>query len=555
MNSPNPALVTQRGAARLPRIALWLLCAAYLLPGLFGRDPWRNADMAAFGYMRNLALGTTSWGAPTVGGIASDAALLPYWLGAAFIRVLGFLHDPALAARLPFALLLMFSLALTSAGCFRWARSPSAQPLAFAFGGEANPADYARAIADGAVLAMIASLGLLQLGHETTPELAQLACVSLLLYGLAHESRRSLKSSWAVLAALPGLAASGAPSMAVAYGLVCTVVVAASSQEMPRRRLIELGLSTCMAIAVSYALGAWAWRIETHFSAVLAKGFARQLAWFLWPLWPLAVWTLWRWRRQVINAHIALPLACAGIAVCSSLAMGGSDRALMLALPPLAILAAFALPTLTRSTAAAVDWFSVFFFSIGALSIWVVYSAMQTGVPTRVAANVARLTPGFTAPFSPVAMAIALLGTAAWLWLVRWRTGRNRHPLWKSLVLPAGGAVLCWLLVMTLWLPHINHARSYGPLVASLSLRMPHDGCIGALNLPRGAVAALEFFGGYQVNATTAAHTTPCTTWLLLQYKRQAPIPLEGWVLVDRLEDRQDLIAIYRRRPGVAAGT
>ena len=45
------------------------------------------------------------------------------------------------------------------------------QPVAFAFGGEASPLDYARAIADAALLALIASLGLLQLGHETTPEL------------------------------------------------------------------------------------------------------------------------------------------------------------------------------------------------------------------------------------------------------------------------------------------------------------------------------------------------------------------------------------------------
>ena len=41
--------------------------------------------------------------------------------------------------------------------------------------------------------------------------------------------------------------------------------------------------------------------------------------------------------------------------------------------------------------------------------------------------------------FSALALAFALAGTLAWLWLVRWRTGRNRHPLWKSLVLPAGG--------------------------------------------------------------------------------------------------------------------
>ena len=35
---PNPALVTRDAAKRLPRFALLLFCAAYVLPGLFGRD-------------------------------------------------------------------------------------------------------------------------------------------------------------------------------------------------------------------------------------------------------------------------------------------------------------------------------------------------------------------------------------------------------------------------------------------------------------------------------------------------------------------------------------
>ena len=48
-SSPNPALVTIRAARRLPRWALLMLAAAYLLPGVFGRDPWRNADLIAFG--------------------------------------------------------------------------------------------------------------------------------------------------------------------------------------------------------------------------------------------------------------------------------------------------------------------------------------------------------------------------------------------------------------------------------------------------------------------------------------------------------------------------
>ena len=58
-------------------------------------------------------------------------------------------------------------------------------------------------------------------------------------------------------------------------------------------------------------------------------------------------------------------------ALLANLAMAGSDRALMLGLPGLAMLAAFALPTLRRSAAAAIDWFSMFFFTGAAITIWV----------------------------------------------------------------------------------------------------------------------------------------------------------------------------------------
>ena len=107
VNQPNPALVTQRAAARLPRVGLLLLCAAYVLPGMFGRDPWRNADLTAFATMLGMAEGRTPWLAPTLGGWPAPPALLPHWLGAAFIKLLSPLLDPALAARLPFALLLV----------------------------------------------------------------------------------------------------------------------------------------------------------------------------------------------------------------------------------------------------------------------------------------------------------------------------------------------------------------------------------------------------------------------------------------------------------------
>lgn len=544
---PNPALVSQRAVQRLPRLALLLFCAAYLLPGLFGREPWRNADITAFGYMADIARGATSWLHPTVGGLPGDSAVLPYWLGAISIRLFDGWLGPALAARLPFALLLGLVLMLTWYSTYHLARGEAAQPLPFAFGGEATPVDYARAVADGALLALIASLGLLQLGHETTPELGQLAAVALFLYGLSAAAHRPGRSRLAVLLSLPMLAASGAP--ATAMGL-CAVGLAVPDRPRngPARGFATwVGAAGVLAATVAFALGAWAWRVDRYASLGDVASLVRLLAWFCWPAWPLALWTLWRWRRQWRARHIAVPLGCMLVGAAACIVMGGSDRALMLALPPLAALAAFALPTLQRSTAAAIDWFSVFFFSICAIAIWVIYVSLHTGVPAKPAANVMRLAPGFEPSFSPIALVLGLAGTLAWLWLVRWRTGRNRHALWKSLVLPASGVALCWLLLMTLWLPLLDYARSYRPLIVRIAELVPHGTAVCTRGVPRGQLVALEYYGGYRIDATGAADAS-CD--VLMVQESAAPRPDDGWVLLGRERrptDRTDWTSVYRR--------
>ena len=537
----------------MPRLVLILFCAAYVLPGVFGRDPWKSADITAFGYMVNIALGHTGWLSPTVGGLPADAALLPYWLGAAFIKLLGPWVEPALAARIPFALLLVGTLVLTWYSTYHLARTEAAQPLPLAFGGEANPVDYARAISDGALLALIASLGLLQLGHETTPELVQLASVALYVYALAASPYRRTQSKIAVLVALPALAASGAPSIAVALGVMGTLICQASGYEPARRFVGWLLASTLLSVATAFALGAWGWRVAIGaFGLASLWDFLRLLAWFTWPAWPLAAWTLWRWRRHLSDRHIAIPLGCAAVSLVACFGMLESDRALMLGLPPLAVLAAFALPTLQRSTAAAIDWFSVCFFTIFAAAIWFVYSSMQLGIPPKPAMNIARLSPGYLNTFSPYTLALAALGTIAWLWLVKWRTGRTRHPLWKSLVLPASGVALCWLLAMTLLLPPLDHARSYRSLVQRLAQQIPTDACISAPEVPRAQIVALEYLGGYRVDAVTPAASARCEFLLQLEPRDSAARPGPRWQLVTRERRNtsdEEITAIYRRTP------
>jgi 4-amino-4-deoxy-L-arabinose transferase-like glycosyltransferase len=550
VNSPNPALVSQREAEPLPRLLLLLFCAAYVVPGVFGRDPWKSADITAFGYIVNIAQGKTSWFAPTVGGLATaDGALLPYWIGAVFVKALPWL-EPTLAARIPFALLLALTLALTWYAAYSLARSESAQPLPFAFGGEAAPADYARAIADGALLAVIASLGLLQLGHETTPDLAQLAAVSLLLYGVAASTRRPLKGGIAAALALPILAASGAPSIAMLLaGVGLAVTLLARRPGWHRQATLIVG-GTVLAVVAATLLGAWANRLGNYRHDGHVVSLAKEIAWFTWPAWPLALFTVWKWRRRLLDEHLAMPLGCTLMLLAVWIGMGGSNRALMLALPPIALLAAFALPTLERSVAAALDWFSGFFFTIAAATAWTFYIAMQTGAPAKLAANVAKLSPGFENRFSPTALIAALAATIAWAWLVKWRTGRNRHPIWKSMVLPAGGVTLSLVLVMSVLLPPFDNARSYRSMVQRVARQIPPGTCISAPGMARAQIVALEYQGGWKVDAVRPPGRSGCE---ILMLPRDRNPPDASWLFVARerrVRSEDDVVDIYQRAGG-----
>lgn len=557
MNQPTPAIVAQGAVRRLPRIALLLFCAAYVLPGFIGREPWKNADMTAFGYMYELATGRAEWLRPTLlGQPAEFDALLPYWLGALAIQWTPGWMAPDFAARLPFAALLVLTLTATWYGVYYLARTPRAQPVPFAFGGEAQPTDYARAMADGGLLALIACLGLAQLTHETTPALAQLGFTALAFFGLAALPYRSVTPALALALGLGGLALSGAPAMAVLFAVGGCVIALLDhpNDARPAGGRFTWALGLLMVAGVIAALAAeldlWRWRIGEPGSRDW-RSWGRLMLWFTWPAWPLALWTVWRWRRQLASRHVALPLWFAGVSIVATLLAPTADRSLLLGLPALAALAAFALPTLQRSVASLIDWFTLLFFSGCAVVIWVVWISLQTGVPAKPAQNVMKLAPGFEPSFSVIAFAAALAGTLAWGWLVRWRAGRNRAAIWKSLVLPAGGAALCWLLLMTLWLPVLDYARSYTPVVKGIRDAMTEPGCVEVFGLNRGQLAAFRYHGQMDLQAATVKAHCP---WLVVaaDYQRAATVALDmkRWqpvAVVRRPADAKDNVLLYRR--------
>lgn len=576
VTQPTPAIVAQSAVRRLPRAALLLLCAAYVLAGFIGREPWKAADMTAFGYMLELARGTAltanDWLHPKLLGLAPEVdALLPYWLGAWAIQATSGWLAPDLAARIPFVVLLAVTLVATWYGVYYLARSPQAQPVAFAFGGEAQAPDYARAMADGGLLALLACLGLAQLSHETTPGLAQLCFTAMFFFAVAAAPYRTFWPAVCAASGLAGLALSGAPTMAVLLGAGGATIsffereeaseapdVAAQMSANKKRWALGLALLTLLLAGLVTLLGLWHWRVVIPPEQGREwRSIARLLLWFIWPVWPLALWTLWRWRHQLSNGnpgrHLALPLWFAVVAIGTTVVTSASDRSLLLALPALAALAAFALPTLQRSVAALIDWFTLLFFTGCAVVIWVIWIAMQTGFPKKPAANVVKLAPGFEPSFSMLPFVIALAATLAWAWVVVWRTGRNRAAIWKTLVLPAGGAALCWLLLMTLWLPLLDFARSYTSVVNRVALIADHPSCVEIHGLDRGQIAAFQYHGKLYLRI---AAKTPVCPWLLVDADSQQSLPkavdMQLWILrgaFRRPADHSDDVLLYKRAP------
>ncbi len=570
---PNPAIVAQSVTRRLPRRILLVFCLAYILPGFFGREPWKNADITAFGYMLELFKGNTSWFAPQLLGQTPEiSGLLPYWLGAWAMQIAPSWLAPDFAARIPFMILLALALLATWHGVYYLARSPSALPVVFAFGGEAKPKDYARTIADGGLLALIASLGLAQFSHETTPAMAQLCFTAVIFYAVAAMQYHALSSSGLFLLGLLGLALSGAPSLAMAMGLGSLAIFTAGYQFGDKHidaedRVHRIKASFAMAASLllvavtASALGLWRWTmVMPQASWYELQAVSRLLLWFAWPTWPLAIWTLWRWRRQYASRHVALPLWFASVAFMSMLFTSTSDRALLLGLPALATLAAFALPTLERRLSALIDWFTLFFFTGIGLLIWGVWIAMQTGSQPKSMMLVEKLVPGYIPSFSLLPFLVAIFGTLAWVWLVTWRVGRHRTAMWKSMVLPAGGTALCWLLLMTLWLPILDFARSYAPLVSRVTSIVGQSSCVQAYGLNAGQVTAFKFHGGLQIkpavtdySASSSSASSQCP-WMIVDADAEVAlavnVDMKPWKFVTKVrrpsDDNEDVL-LYRR--------
>jgi 4-amino-4-deoxy-L-arabinose transferase-like glycosyltransferase len=511
--------LTSAATTAIPRIIMVALTCIYAFSGLFGHDPWKNDDAEGFGAMWTVAHGSIQdWVFPHISGRnILIGTPLPYWIGGLSIRYLGPLIGEINAARMISGLCFLGATLLIWYATYLLGRRSEVQPMAFALGGEPSPKAFGRTIADGALLIFIACIGLAIKVHEASPLLVELLGVSLLIYGTMRGFDKPLQGGVLAGLALGVIALSGNLWTALALGLANTLSLTLGPRKIQFRGL--LALLVCFALMLMiwpltwYLAGANTAQIQEAMQVWWGRHAFTQLIkldsveflginfWsYTWPVWPMTFWSIYIWAKTGRNgwtsAHLLIP-GCLLIALLVVFLFNDdlSERHLMLLIPPMSILAAFGLPFLRRGLISFIDWLSMLSFTAVAVFIWLIWFAKLTGMPATTANNIQRYLPGFVAHFDPVDLIVALIITAVWLLIVRWRISRAPKVIWRCLVISASGTTLMWVLLMTLWLPTINYAKTYQPIAEHMAQALPQKfTCIDSRFLGDAQLASFAYF-------------------------------------------------------------
>ena len=536
---------------------LWLLalCAAYLLPGIIGHDPWKPDEGYVFGSIEEM-MRSGDWIVPHVGGepfmekpplfhfvAVLTASLASPWLPA---------HDGARMAAVVF-------MALTLAGV------AVASHLAWGAG-------HGRI----AVLLSLSCIGLLDPAHMILPDLPQLAGAALALAGLCAQARGR---RWSGLLFGTGAGISFLGKGLLVPGILGATVVALAlgfkswrNASMPRFLLHGLIGSAPWLLIWPAALylrspelfGQWFWDNNigrflgysvSYLGAANEPGlFWRSIPWFLFPAWLFAAMALKVVGRDSLNQP-AMQIGGVFLVVAALVLSQSATLRTVYLLPLIPAVALIG----SRVTSSASPWFdrglTVFgiVIAIAALiffwSVWV--TLLTEGTAPAWASRLQKWLPlTYPLPVHPWAIVAASLLSLFAVATIATGAGKSGAGLrtWVAAL------ALAWGLLATLWLPWIDAAKSYRQVFASLAAAMPRqDACVASRSLGESERAMLDYFIGLQTRREEVAGDVGCH--LLLVQSRGGKISGVGepWSPLwsgARPGDSNESFQLYARPPG-----
>jgi len=538
---------------RIPRLPLppspaviAVLAIAFVLPGLTGHDPWKSHDALGIGVIWQMALS----GDPIVPRIGALAWLadppLYHWFGVAFGWLLQRFVEFHAAARLASGVFMLAALWLLHVAGRDWSL------------GE----ERAAATGAGAPLLLMGCIGLIVHAHEAVPELPALAALAGALAVLPHAARKP-EAAGALFGAALGfafLSSNWIPPAALGLAVFAAHFVCPEWRTRGSVAFVLFALATALLIWCFWPIAlylrspelfhAW-WKIamQPHGAFVAnLEYFFSTAGWFAWPAWPLALWACWASRARWRDPRLFVPASAAVLTLLGLSYWGPAlDVNLIALLAPLCFLGSQGIPTLRRGAAAALDWFGVVTFTCCAALVWLGWFAMVSGTPPRIAANLARVAPGFQAQVQVLPLLVAALLALGWAYLVFFTAPT---PV-RSVLRWAAGIVLLWGSVAMLWMPWVDYQKSYRSVAAALGRELPINvECVAAKSLGVPQAAALHYHAGIRTRAYDPLNPRACP-FLIVQGNpnQEVDAPGDAWVKVaeaGRPGDRNEIQRLYR---------
>jgi len=519
---------------------LIVLCIVWVCLGLIGHGPWKPDESQTISIVKSM-LGGGSLIVPVAAGQSTIENPPLYYLSAAAMAKLFApllpMHD---GARLASGIWMAMTLLIVGMiGRELWGLGVGRQTT-FIF---------------------IGSLGLVLTAHLLMPQVAALSGLAMGLYALALAKRRPFRAS--------ALLGSGVGISFLATGLVGSAIIVATSLFLPaifaawrtKSYAIVWGLSTLFAApwlviwpilcwqAAPELFGHW-WQMNVSaFGASHYFYFLITLGWFALPALPLAIWGLWRYRVYLLQKPKFQLLICFFVVSLVLIGFGkdyGETDALPLLLP-LAALAGGSVETLKRGAAGLLNWFGLMLFGTLGFLIWLGWFAMMTGWPVKLAKRMQILSGTTDDHFSWIAFVLAIAVTAIWLLVINNAKHSNRAAVTDWAV----GITMAWSLLMTLWLPWIDSAKSYQGVMTSLEAALPKKyACVSSRNLGASQTALLYYYTDIRAQPFEATEHLNCDLYLIQDERGEKKImPGKHWKLIwkgKRVAERRESFRLFR---------
>lgn len=530
------ARIGERAKTRL----LILLCTVWVCIGLLSHQPWKPDEAQSISIIHNM-LRDGNLAAPiATGETAIHNPPLYYLTAAGTAKLLSPvlpMHDAARIVTGIWMALTLLLVGMTGRELWGWG---AGRQTTFIF---------------------LGSVGLVVTAHLLMTEVAVLTGVAMGLYALALAKRRPYRAS-ALLGVGTGISflAGGIPVALITLSAALLMLIFPGWRS--RSYAIVLGLGTLIALpwlaiwplslwhSAPDALQTWWANSLAVFSTPYHPYFLELLAWYAWPALPLAIWGLWHYRASLLQQReFQLPLVFFA-ATLLFIGFSPDDRGIyaMPLLLPLAALAGGSVETLRRGAASALDWFGLILFGILGFLIWLGWFAMMTGWPAKLEERMQVLSGVKVAEFSWLGFLAAMLVTVIWLIVIRNPRRSNRSAVTDWAV----GMTMAWSLLMTLWLPWIDSARSYRDIMLSIQKALPASyGCINSLHLGRSQSALLDYYTGIRTLPVQKGQQPDCNFYLIQDERgREKVQPDSEWQLIwkgKRAAERRESFRLYQR--------